>query len=163
MSPDRASPPPCTPTRTRPAKPPSAFRAGRRAVGRLPCGSTDGKDTGAASTELVVATPLILLMLLLVVQLAVWGWAEQVASAAARRGVDAARLAGADPQAGPTAAELITSQIGGGVLTDPQITVTQTSPTLLTVTVTGTAIRYLPGLGLHVNAHASGTRETYQP
>ncbi len=120
-------------------------------------------DEGAASTELVVATPLIMIMLLVVVQLAVWGWAEQVASAAARRGVDAARLAGADPQAAQNTAGLITSQIGGGVLTHPQITLTQTGPTLLTVTVTGTAIRYLPGLGLHVTAHASGVREVIQP
>ncbi|KJE19434.1 TadE-like protein [Frankia torreyi] len=111
----------------------------------------------------MVATPLILIMLLVVVQLAVWGWAQQVAAAAARRGADTARLAGADPADGPTAARLITSQIGGGVLTDPQITVTHTSPTLLTVTVTGTAIRYLPGLALHVTARASGTREIYTP
>ncbi len=120
-------------------------------------------DEGAASTELVVATPLIMIMLLVVVQLAVWGWAEQVASAAARRGVDAARLAGADPQAAQTTAGLITSQIGGGVLTHPQITVTQTSPTLLTVTVTGSAIRYLPGLGLHVSARATAPREAFHP
>ncbi|CAO5240125.1 TadE-like protein [Frankia sp. AgKG'84/4] len=104
-----------------------------------------------------------MIMMVVVVQLAVWGWAEQVASAAARRGVDAARLAGADPQAAQNTAGLITSQIGGGVLTDPQVTLTQTSPTLLTVTVTGTAIRYLPGLGLHVTARASGVREVIRP
>ena len=132
-------------------------------LGRRPRRAVSDGDEGGASTELVVATPLILIMLLVVVQLAVWGWAQQVAAAAARRGVAAARLAGADTQDGPTAARLITGQVGGGVLTDPQITLTQPTPTLLTVTVTGTAMHYLPGLGFHVTARASGTRETYTP
>ncbi len=160
---------------TRPARPSpgSAPHAGpppvrRLAPARRPGGSTrvrraGADDEGAGSVELVLATPLIMIMLLVVVQLALWGWAEQVAAAAARRGVAAARLNGADAQVGQTTARLITSQLGGHLLDDPQIGVTTPSPTLITVTVTGTAIRYLPGLALHVTARASGTRETYRP
>lgn len=144
--------------------PPTADRTPARATDRPGRRSRRAApDEGGASTELVVATPLILIMLLVVVQLAVWGWAQQVAAAAARRGVDAARLADADTQDGPTAARLITSQIGGSVLTNPQITLTQTSAPLLTVTVTGTAMRYLPGVAFHVTARASATREIYTP
>src|SRR4051794_21902947 len=49
-------------------------------------------DRGAVTVELVIATPLLLLMLLAIVQFALWSHATHIAQAAASQGLAAARV-----------------------------------------------------------------------
>ena len=63
-----------------------ATRAGWRRVRRALRG-----DRGSVSAELVIATPLLLLMLLAIVQFALWSHATHIAQAAASQGLAVAR------------------------------------------------------------------------
>ncbi|WP_018504999.1 TadE family protein [Parafrankia discariae] len=120
----------------------------------------ESRDGGAVSVELVIATPLLITMLLVVIQYALWAHASHVAATAARRGADAARAYGATPTAGPDAAQIILDQLGDTVLTDTHIQL-DTRPETITITITGTAISLLPGISLPVTGHATGTRERF--
>ncbi len=62
--------------------------------GRRPCG-----DRGASSIELVLYTPILMLLIFLVVQFSVAYLGNQVASAAAREGARVARIGGGSPAA----------------------------------------------------------------
>ena len=135
--------------RRRPAGP-RAQRAKRRRAGR---------DRGAGSAEIVIAVPLLMLLILLVIQFAVWANAESIAHATAEEALAAARV-----QGGTAAAGQVISQIGTGVLVGPQVSVT-TTPADVTVTVTGTAERVvpLPGLSFPVSVTVTGPVEQFVP
>ncbi|MBE3204734.1 TadE family protein [Parafrankia irregularis] len=140
--------------RARQAAPPAPGRGG--AAGR------GSRDAGAASVELVIATPLLITMLLVVIQFALWAHASHVAASAARGGADAARVYGAAPTAGDDAARLILAQLGGTVLTGTGVQLDR-RPETVTVTVTGNAVSLLPGISLPVTGHATGTLERPTP
>ncbi|OHV23986.1 hypothetical protein BBK14_23690 [Parafrankia soli] len=115
------TPPPTLHTWPGPLSPRSARR---RALGRSPERTSDSReapDTGAVSVELVIATPLLITMLLVVVQYALWAHASHIAATAARRGADAARVYGATPTAGSDAAQITLDQLGDTVLTATHI------------------------------------------
>ena len=70
------------------------------------------REAGAATAELVVATPVLLMVLLLVVQFALWQHAEHVVTAAAREGARTARLEGGTASAGQARAEGLLHDLG---------------------------------------------------
>ena len=84
-----------------------------------------------------------MLLILLIIQFAVWAHAEAIAHATAEEALAAARVQGGTAAAGQQRADQVISQIGSSVLTGPQVSVTMT-PADVTVTVTGTAERVLP-------------------
>ncbi|MGH9295775.1 MAG: TadE family protein, partial [Acidimicrobiales bacterium] len=57
-------------------------------------------ERGAVSAELVIATPLLLLLIMGVIQFALWQHAEHIASAVAQQGVAVGRLQGETAAAG---------------------------------------------------------------
>ena len=140
--------------RGRPAGP-RARRAKRRQAGR---------DRGAGSTEIVIAVPLLMLLILLIIQFAIWWNAESIAHATAEEALAAARVQGGTAAAGQQRADQVISQIGTGVLVGPQVSVT-TTPADVTVTVTGTAERVvpLPGLSFPVSVTVTGPVEQFVP
>ena len=73
-------------------------------------------EHGAATTELVVATPLLLLLVLLVVQFALWGHAIHISDAAAQEGARAARLEGGTAADGAARAREFLSQLSPTIL-----------------------------------------------
>jgi Flp pilus assembly protein TadG len=123
-----------------------------------------GGDRGAGSAEIVVAVPLLMLLILLVIQFAVWANAESIAHATAEEALAAARVQGGTAAAGQQRAEQVISQIGSSVLVGPQVSVTMT-PADVTVRVTGTAERVLPipGLTFAVTATVTGPVERFVP
>ncbi len=123
-------------------------------------GCRDGR--GSATAELAVATPLLLLLLLLIVQFGLWMHAAHVAQTAAAEAVETARAADGTPAAGRIRARNVLAQVGAGVLTDPQVTVTATGETV-EVTVDGQAITVVPGVRLPVHAAAHGVQEKFRP
>ena len=139
---------------------------------RRPAGSRTGRatrcrpdgDRGAASAEIVVAVPLLMLLILLIIQFAVWEHAEAIAHTTAGEALAAARVQGGTAASGQQRAAQVISQIGSSVLTSPQVSVTM-SPAEVTAQVTGTAERVvpLPGLSFRVTATVTGPVERFVP
>ena len=115
-------------------------------------------ERGAVSAELVIATPLLLLLIMGVIQFALWQHAEHIASAVAQQGVAVGRLQGETAAAGEDQARSVLDQLGSGVLTGSDITATRTATTT-TVTVTGHAESILGIFALPVKATAAGPTE----
>jgi Flp pilus assembly protein TadG len=121
-------------------------------------------DHGAGSAELVVATPLLMLLILLVIQFGIWAHATHVAQATAEEALAAARVQGGTAAAGRDRASQVLGQIGGAILIGPQVSVTRTATTV-TVRITATAERVvpLPGLALPVIVTVTGPVERFVP
>ncbi|MGH2466123.1 MAG: TadE/TadG family type IV pilus assembly protein [Candidatus Limnocylindrales bacterium] len=112
-------------------------------------------ERGAVSAELVIATPLLLLLIMGVIQFALWEHAEHIASAVA-----VARLQNETAAAGQNQARSVLDQLGSSVLVDSNITATRTAATT-TVTVTGHAESIVGLFTLPVKAVAVGPTEQY--
>ena len=115
-------------------------------------------ERGAVAAELVIATPLLLLLIMGVIQFALWQHAEHIASAVAQQGVAVGRLQGETATAGQNEAQSVLDQLGSTVLVDSNITATRTNVTT-TVTVTGHAESIVGLFSLPVKAVAAGPTE----
>ena len=115
-------------------------------------------ERGAVSAELVIATPLMLLLVMGVIQFALWQHAEHIASAVAQQGVSVGRLQGETAAAGKNEAQSVLNQLGSTVLVDSNIAATRTAATT-TVTVTGHAESILGIFSLPIKAVAVGPSE----
>lgn len=120
------------------------------------------REGGSASAELVIATPLLLLLILGIVQFALWEHAVHIAQAAAAQGLSAARVQGGTTTAGDQEVDQVLTQIGTGVLTGPAVHAT-VSGGLVQVTISGHAEAVLPFLHLPVSATATGPVDAFYP
>ena len=118
-------------------------------------------ERGSATVEMVIATPVLLLLILLVVQFAMWQHSVHVAQAAASQGLAAARVQGGTAEAGQGEANVVLGQHTSGVLMHPSVRVRRGANTT-TVTVTGEAQSVIPFLHLPVHATASGPVERFR-
>ena len=107
------------------------------------------RQGGAVVAELVIVTPLLMLLVLLVVQFALWQHAQHIAEAAAQRGSEVARLEGGSDDQGYAVAQSATAQLGANLLLHPSVSVTRAA-NLVRVEVSGTAEAVLPFLALPV-------------
>ena len=114
------------------------------------------------STELVVVTPVLLLLVMAVVQFALWQHAQHIAEAAAQRGAETARVDGGTNAQGQDVAQSAIQQIGGGLLVSPAVSVSRAGG-VVTVQVSGTAESVMPFLSLGVSATAQGPVERFVP
>lgn len=128
----------------------------RRPFNRRMCGD----EEGSASAELVIATPFLLLLILAIVQFALWEHATHVATAAAQQGLAAGRVEGGSAAVGQNQAQVVLDQLGRSVLVGPDIAASRSAVTT-TVTVTGHAEGVLPFVSLPVHATATGSTERY--
>lgn len=119
-----------------------------------------GNERGSATAELVIATPLLLLLILGIVQFALWEHATHVAQSTAQQGLAAGRIQGGSDQAATAEAKSVLSQLGSGVLVDPKVSATRGAVTT-TVVVTGKAEGILPFLSLPVRSVATGPTERF--
>ncbi|MER6091292.1 TadE/TadG family type IV pilus assembly protein [Streptomyces bluensis] len=117
-------------------------------------------DRGAASTQLVLVVPALLLIALLAVQFALVWHARHIAQYAAQRALAVARTEDGTAADGRTQARRSLAALGGRVLTAPSVTAERTAAQT-TVRVEGTVIRVLPvpGLVLRASGTASGPTE----
>ena len=115
---------------------------------------------GLTSTELAVIMPVLIMLILVPFQVALWWHADQIADAAAREAVDAAQVVTATEEDGIRAAAWFLNAAGN--ITEPQVTVTRTTDTV-SVEVTGRAPRLLPGFDWQVTARAAGPVERFIP
>lgn len=134
----------------------------RRPHGRSGKRAWRADERGSATTELVIATPLLLLLILLVVQFAIWQNSIHVAQAAASQGLASARVQGGTAGSGQNEVSLVLDQLGHSVLVHPSVQVVR-GANVTTVTVTGQAEAVVPFLHLPVHATASGPVERFRP
>ena len=118
-------------------------------------------DAGAATTELVILMPLMLLLVLVSVHLALWFHARHIVNAAAQEGARSARALDATDLDGKARADQILVDLGSKAVTDPSVTVARDATTV-TVTVSGRSPGVVPGLGLEVQATSTSPIEQFQ-
>ncbi len=114
------------------------------------------------SAELVIAAPLLLLLLLAIVQFALWSHATHIAQAAASQGLAAARTQNGTAEAGMASAQQLLDQLADGPLADSAISADRTA-TSASVQITGTTTVVVPFLRLPVHAEAAGPVERFAP
>ena len=118
-----------------------------------------GRDRGSVSVEFAITAPLVLFLLMLIIQFALWAHATHIAQAAANAGVQTTRVHGGSAAAGQEQTQAVLRQMSGSTLAEATVTVDRTT-TSATVTVQGTAIPVLPGLSLPVHATVTAPLET---
>lgn len=124
-------------------------------------------DHGVSSVELVLYTPLLMLITFLVVQLSLAYLGNQVASAAAREGARVARVGGGTPQAcaaGRTKAAEMVATVGKGLLlpTGPP-TVEVVGGNQVRAVVRGRPQQVIPFVGFPIEQVVQGPVEEFVP
>lgn len=120
-------------------------------------------ERGAASVELAVTFPVVLLLVMTLIQAALWFHARSVALGAAQEGAREGRVQPASTARAEAAAEGFLDQTATDLLTGWDVTVAG-SPSSIEVTVTGDSISLFPGLsGWSVAQSAVGPVERPTP
>ncbi|GAB3474246.1 MULTISPECIES: TadE/TadG family type IV pilus assembly protein [Amycolatopsis] len=117
---------------------------------------------GAGTVELVIATPVLLLLILLIAQFALYMHATHIAQAAASEALSAARVFGGSAAAGSAEGQRILTQLGSGPLQESSVNV-QRGGTQASVTITGTTTSVIPFMTFTVHAEAVGPVEKFVP
>jgi Flp pilus assembly protein TadG len=118
-------------------------------------------EQGSTTTELVIAMPALLLLIMSIIQFGVWYHASHVAEAAAQEGVRAARVEGGSAAAGQTRAQEFVASAAPTLLVDVAVQSTRSTETAR-VEVTGTVRSIIPGLTLPVHTEAESPIETFR-
>jgi hypothetical protein len=126
-----------------------------------------GRDAGALILSYLIVVPVFMLAVMVIVQSALWYLAREAALAAARQGVDAARVPGAAAGAGPEAALAFVRNSASGYLqgptasmTGPQAAVGGATATIQ-VTVTGHIPTFVPGLVINISQAVQAPAEKF--
>lgn len=118
-----------------------------------------GGDRGAASLELAIAFPVVLLLIMTAIQAALWFYARSVALGAAEEGVREGRIQPSSTQRASEAAQGFLAQTAQDLLADAAVDAGG-SPTSIEVTVSGRSPSLFPGLaGWSVTQTAAGPIE----
>lgn len=113
-------------------------------------------------SELVIVFPVAMLVILLVIQTALWFLARSIANDAAQDGARAAAVVGGSSSSGQTAASEDLSQLAGTMLSGTSVTAVRNGDSAQ-VTVTGRAESIIPGWSLWVSATAAEPIEEFRP
>lgn len=119
-------------------------------------------DRGSVTAEMVIATPLLLLMLLAIVQFALWSHATHIAQTAASQGLSVARAQNGTADEGRVESQRMLDQLARGPLADINVSADRTA-TSASIRITGTATSVIPFLRLPVRAEAAGPVERFVP
>jgi hypothetical protein len=118
-------------------------------------------ERGAATAELVIATPALLFLLLVVVHVGLWLHATHVASAVAQEGARAARNEGGTELDATATADHLLDQLGGRLIEHPHVEVHIRNGEVEAI-VTGEARQVVPFVTLGVRAVSRGPVETFR-
>lgn len=116
---------------------------------------------GSATAQVVIATPALLLVVMLVFQFALWQHATHVASTAAQRGARSAQVERGSAPAGRAAARAVLAGPGSGIIRSPDIRVARTADRTRVV-VTGQVVSLVPGFTFSVRGVADGPSERFR-
>jgi Flp pilus assembly protein TadG len=112
------------------------------------------------SADIAITAPLLMLILLTIVQFALWSHATHMAQAAAAEGLAVARIDTGTAADGETRALSAIEQLGGGPLREAAVHASRTQDQA-SVQVTGVAATVVPFLRLPVHAEAAGPVERF--
>lgn len=118
-------------------------------------------DRGSSTVEFVIGAALMVMLLLVIVQFALYFHMRSVAQTAARHGLDSVRVIDGSEQAGITAANEFLDQ-GGSSLQDRDVTAARTVVTS-SMSVSGTVVSLIPGLNLRVEVTVDAPTERVTP
>lgn len=96
----------------------------------------------------MIVVPVLMIVLLTILQAAIWYYGQSVATAAAQHGLDAARVPSGSSAAGEATVEQFVDQVGGLGLTD---VVVDRSPDEVSVTVAGEVQALVPFFAVPVS------------
>jgi len=124
------------------------------------------RDDGALVLSYVIIVPVFMLVIMVIIQGALWYLAREAALAAARQGVDAARLPGAAPGAGTQAALAFARSDASGYLLGPSAASSATgaggaATTTIQITVTGHVPTFVPGLVINIRQAVQAPAEKF--
>ncbi len=119
-------------------------------------------ESGSAATELVIIMPAVMLLIMLVVQFALYYHGANVATAAAQDAVRAARVEAGSVGAGRNRADALLARSGSGTLEGAEVSVSRDGRRLH-VEVTGEVASVIPGVHLHITRDADGPIEQFLP
>lgn len=118
-------------------------------------------DAGAATAEMVLVTPAMLLLIMIVVQVGLWFHANHVATAAAQEGARAARSIDATADAGQAKADAFLDALGREIIVERSVVSTRDADQAR-VEVRGYAVSVVPGVRLPVAAASEGPVERFR-
>lgn len=119
-------------------------------------------DRGALALSYVAILPFLFMLIMVMIQASLWFLARNAALAAARQGADAARAFHASSATGPAAALAFARQAGQGYLEDPQATAVGSTDTTISITVSGRAPSFVPGLVVTVSENVQAPAEAFR-
>jgi len=142
---------------------PTAGRRARpaRAVLAQGAGRPGRRDDGALILTYVIIVPVFMLAIMVIIQGALWYLAREAALAAARQGVDAARVRGAQVGAGPQAALAFARDNASGYLLGPAATGSGSSAATIQITVTGHVPTFVPGVVINISQVVQAPAEKF--
>lgn len=114
------------------------------------------------AVQLLFAVLLLNMLIMLCVQFALYAHASQIAQAAAAQALAAARAETGSATAGDVQARSVLAQLAGGLLHQPQVSVSRTGGQVH-VEVSGVPPAVVPYLDLPVHAVAHGPAEEWTP
>lgn len=129
-------------------------RNSRRLQGR-------GDERGSSTVEFVACSALMVMLLLVIVQFALYFHLRAVAQTAARQGLDHVRVVDGSTDAGINATNDFLDQ-GGQSLQDRGVTA-ERSAVASSMSVSGTVVSVIPGLNLHVEVTVDAPTERVTP
>ena len=118
-------------------------------------------EAGFSTLEAVLLFPVLLLLLMVIIQFALWYHASDLVTAAAQDGVRAARVEGATAADGSTQANLLLDQTGRSIVQGRHVQVSRGAD-VARVEVRGTCIALIPFLHLPVRAVAESSTERFR-
>jgi hypothetical protein len=121
-----------------------------------------GGDRGSVTTEVVLYAPLLMLLVMLGVQFAVWGVAQLAVQHAANHALQTTRVQDGTIAAGQADANAVLTQVAGTLVSDRQVGVTRTVDTA-TVQISGRAPQVIPWLSLGVSTTVTAPTERFRP
>jgi hypothetical protein len=121
-----------------------------------------GGDRGSVTTEVVLYAPLLMLLVMLGVQFAVWGVAQLAVQHAANHALQTTRVQDGTIAAGQADANAVLTQVAGTLVSDRQVGVTRTVDTA-TVQISGRAPQVIPWLNLGVSTTVTAPTERFRP
>jgi len=125
-----------------------------------------GDDRGASSVELVLYTPLLMLVILVLIQASLSWYGNEVAGATAREVARIARNGGGTPAAldeARSAGARYAARVGGQGLTDVAVRVQLVGDDEVRATVSGRSLDLVGGLSPRVSATVQGPLELFRP
>jgi Flp pilus assembly protein TadG len=125
------------------------------------CRGRRGSDAGALTLSYVIIVPVFLLAVMVIAQASLWFLARQAALAAARQGADAARVSGAVPGAGPSAALAFARSAASGYLLSPSANGADSTAATVEIQVSGRVPTIVPGLVVTVTEAAQAPVEKF--